>query len=90
MKKLRHRLIILGVICTCAVWCYVVSFFCLFDVFSDAVRDNEHGWLGPAIYGDSQTVDIGKVLFYEGTDFSLYRTYRPLCVAWLSVWGFSD
>jgi len=88
MRKARHTVLIFGAICFCAALLYVGSFACRFDLFGDAVRDNEHGWLGPAIREDSRTVDIGKVGYYEGTDFSLYRTYRPLCRVWLSVMGF--
>jgi len=90
MKRWNRRAAALGVICSSVFLFYVGSFFWRFDVFGDAVRDDKHGWLGPAIRGDSHTVDIGKVLFYEGTDFSLYRTYRPCCRLWLSVMGFSD
>ena len=67
---------------------YLAAFLCRFDVFSDPVRDDAHGWLGPVIRGDSRVVDIGKVYYYEGTDFSAYRTFRPLCRAWLWTMGF--
>ena len=77
-------------LCVVLVWIYVVSFACRFDVLSDYAVRNNHGWLGPVILGDKHTVDIGKVVYYEGTDVSLYQTYRPLCVLWLRVWGFSD
>jgi hypothetical protein len=70
----------------CFLALYVGSFIWHFDIFSSPVRDG-HGWLGPVVRGDSHVVDIGKVYDYEGTDFSLYRTYHPLCVVWLRVNG---
>jgi len=90
MKKWIRRAVLSGMICSCGFLFYVGYFIWHFEVFSDAVRDDKHGWLGPAIRRDSHTMDIGKVLFYEGTDFSAYRTYRPLCRLWLLVMGFSD
>jgi len=33
-------------------------------------------------------VDIGKVYYFEGTDISLYRTFRAPCKVWLWVMGF--
>jgi len=90
MKKLRRMVLICGAICICAVFFYICSFACYFDVFGDAVRDNKHGWLGPEIRGNSHTVDIGKVGYYEGIDFSLYQKYSPLCRLWLFGMGFSN
>jgi len=66
---------------------YVGCFVWRFDIFSAPVRDNEHGWLGPRIRGDSHSVDIGEVYYYEGTDFSLYDRYSPLCALWLTLQG---
>ncbi|PYJ62336.1 MAG: hypothetical protein DME20_08750 [Verrucomicrobia bacterium] len=64
---------------------YVSAFFWRFDVISSPVRDNDHGWLGPVIRGDKHIKDLGKVYYYEGTDFSSYRTFRPLCKIWLKA-----
>jgi hypothetical protein len=74
----------------CVLALYVGSFVWHFDIFSDPARDDAHGWLGPVIRADSHAVDIGGVYDYEGTDFSLYHTYHPLCVVWLRVMGISD
>jgi len=63
-------------LCLALLLFYVGSFTWRFEIFGDPVRDNAHGWLEPTIRGDLRTVDIGKVGYYEGTDFSLYRTYR--------------
>ena len=92
MKIRRILTVVLGTSCLCLVLLlfYVGSFTCRFEIFGDPVRDNAHGWLGPTIRGDLHTADIGKVGYYEGTDFSLYRTYRPLCGLWLRAWGYSD
>jgi hypothetical protein len=68
---------------------YVVAFALRFEVLSDPVRDNVHGWLGPVIRGDSAIVDIGKVYYFEGTDTSSYQMFRPLCRAWLWIMGLS-
>jgi hypothetical protein len=90
MNKWSRRTFLCGVVILCVLAFYVGSFIWRFDIFSDAVRDNQHGWLGPAIRGDSHTVNIGKVNYYEGTNYFAYRTYRPLCKVWLWVMGFSD
>jgi hypothetical protein len=71
----------------CALALYVGSFVWHFDIFSAPVRGGAYGWLGPAIRVDSHAADIGEVYDYEGTDFSLYRAYHPLCVVWLRVNG---
>jgi hypothetical protein len=39
---------------------YVAAFVWNFEMLSNPVRDNKHGWLGPATRGDSHVVDIGK------------------------------
>lgn len=62
---------------------YIGCFIWRFDVLSLPVRDNVHGWLGPLIRGDSHSICIGDVYFYEGTDFTLYDFYHPLCALWL-------
>ena len=67
---------------------YFAAFVWRFELLSGPVRDDVHGWLGPVIRGDAHTVDIGKVYYYEGTDFSSYRVFRPLCRVWLWVMGF--
>ena len=74
----------------CTIVLYAGFFIWHFDIFSDPVRDNAHGWLGPKIRGETNAVDIGKVYYFEGTDFSLYDTYRPLCIVWLRVMGLSN
>jgi len=67
---------------------YFAAFIYCFEIFSSPVRDDAHGWLGPLMRGDTHSVDIGKVYYYEGTDFSSYRAFRPLCRVWLLVTGF--
>jgi len=67
---------------------YFAAFICRFEILSSPVRDDAHGWLGPVMRGDTHSVDIGKVYYYEGTDFSAYRVFRPLCRVWLLVMGF--
>ena len=69
---------------------YLGAFVWRFDLFSAPVRNDTYdtyGWLGPARRGDTHVVDIGKVHFYEGTDYSDYRTFRPLCKVWLLLMG---
>ena len=66
---------------------YILSFACVFQVSSSPVRNNAAGWLGPAKRSDPQTTDIGKVLFYEGSDLGAYHFYRPLCIIWLWIDG---
>ena len=45
--------------------------------------------LGPAMREDGGRYhDLGKVLYYDGSDYSKYRAYRPLCRAWLWLHGF--
>jgi len=66
---------------------YLGAFIYRFELFSSPVRDDRHGWLGPVIRGDKHTVDIGKAYYYEGTTFSSYKMFRPLCAAWLWVNG---
>jgi hypothetical protein len=82
-----HRcfLIILGVLAI-----YVGSFVWQFEILGAPARNNERGWLGPAIRGDALFVDIGSVYYYEGTELSLYGWYRPLCGLWLAIQGLSD
>jgi hypothetical protein len=86
--KLLNRLGLLLVVGGLLVVLYVTAFACRFDVFSFPVRNDTHGWLGPAMRGDSRIVDIGKIYFYEGTDFFSYRLFHPLCKGWLWVHGF--
>ena len=87
MSKWARATILVGAIPGVAVAIYILIFFGRFHVFGSPVRDNEHGWLGPALRGDSQVVDIGKVYYYEGTDFAAYRTFRPLCRLWIWTQG---
>jgi len=65
---------------------YIAAFLWRFDVLSSPVRDNEHGWLGPLIRGDTHSHDIGKAYFHEG-DVSSYRVFFPLCKLWLLFQG---
>jgi hypothetical protein len=71
-----------------AVVLYLASFVLFFELTGSPVRNNERGWLGPPIRGHSYLVDIGKVWYYEGNQYSLYNTYRPLCHIWLYINGF--
>jgi len=66
---------------------YLALFFWRFDALGAPVRDDAHGWLRPHIRGDTHIKDIGKVYYYEGSDFSSYRTFRPLCRIWLKAHG---
>jgi hypothetical protein len=68
---------------------YVISFPFVFQLLSYPVRNNQAGWLGPQKRSDPQTIDIGKVYYYESTDLGAYSVYRPLCVIWLWLNGFS-
>ena len=86
--RIRRPLRLLSMACGVLLACYLAAFVWRFEIFSAPVRDNEHGWLGPVIRGNSHSVDIGKVYYYEGKDISLYRIFRPLCEAWLLVMGF--
>lgn len=65
---------------------YLAVFVMRFDVLNNPARNTTHGWLGPVIRGDSHFVDIGKVYYYEGTDYS-YQIFKPLCKAWLWING---
>jgi hypothetical protein len=82
-----------AILCVAVFFClfsfYIGCFVWRFDIFSAPVRENAHGWMGPEIRGVSHTMDIGGVYYYEGTDFSLYQSYRPLCEAWLVIQGLS-
>jgi len=86
--RIRRPLRLLSMACGVLVACYLAAFLWCFEIFSAPVRDNEHGWLGPVIRGNSHIVDIGKVYYFEGTDISLYRTFRAPCKVWLWVMGF--
>ena len=86
--KIRIPFRSLSMACGVLLACYLAAFVWRFEIFSVPVRNSEHGCLGPVIRGDSHSVDIGKVYYYEGMDISLYRTFRPLCSVWLWVMGF--
>lgn len=86
--KIRKRLILLASRSVVLMLVYLAAFMWLFEIFGSPVRDDTHGWLGPAIRGDSHIMDMGKVYYYEGTNFSAYRTFRPCCRVWLPVMGF--
>jgi hypothetical protein len=82
-KRLAQSLVLLS-----AAYCF--SFFAFFEIFGPPVRDAPHGWLGPTprtVIPKDQIVDIGEVGFYTGTNTTLYRIYRPLCVTWLWLNG---
>jgi hypothetical protein len=68
---------------------YFAAFVCRFEICGSPVRDDAYGWLGPVMRGDTHSVDIGKFYHYEGTNFSSYRFFRPLCRAWLRARGIS-
>jgi hypothetical protein len=86
--KIRKQIRLLPIACGVLIVVYLVAFVWRFDILGAPVRDGNHGWLGPPIRGNSQIVDIGKVYYYEGTDGSLYRSFRPVCRVWLWVTGF--
>jgi hypothetical protein len=44
-------------------------------VFSSPVIDNKHGWLGPLIRGNTQSLDIGKTYDYKADDLFYYRLF---------------
>lgn len=69
---------------------YLAAFVCCFEILSCPVRNDSHGWLGPVMRGDMHSVDIGKVYYYEGTDFASYRVFQPLCKVWLLVQGLRE
>ena len=83
-RPFRFIVITIGV----AMVLYLGAFMCRFEVFSSPVRDNAQGWLGPRMRGDCHSVDIGKVYYYEGTDFSSYLAFRPLYSLWLLAMGY--
>ena len=83
-KPLKLSLIVSAIL----VAVYVGTFVWRFDLLSAPVRNDTQGWLGPARRGDTHVVDIGKSYFYEGTDYSDYQRFRPLCKVWLFVTGF--
>jgi hypothetical protein len=85
--KINKRFKILATTCGVLIAIYLAVFVMCFDVLSSPVRNNTHGWLGPAIRGDSHSVDIGKVYYYQGTNYYSYRVFKPLCKAWLWVNG---
>ena len=82
-RSVKMFVIVSGVL----VAVYLGAFVWRFDLFSAPVRNNAHGWLGPARRGDRHVLDIGKIYFYDGTDYSDYRTFRPLCKVWLLLMG---
>jgi hypothetical protein len=67
---------------------YVASFVWQFELLGMPVRNNDHGWLGPPLRRDPQVVDIGKIYYYNGTEYSSYRIFRPLARLWLRANGF--
>jgi hypothetical protein len=85
--KIRRPFRLLAITFGVAMVLYFAAFICRFEIFSSPVRDDAHGWLGPVMRGDSHSLDIGKVYYYEGADFSSYRVFRPLCKVWLLVMG---
>ena len=83
--KIRQAFRLLSLACGILFACYLAAFVVRFEIFSLPVRNNDHGWLGPVIRGNSPIVCIGDFYYYEGTDISRYRTFRPLCTVWLWV-----
>ncbi len=81
--KIRRPFRLLTITFGVAMFLYFAAFIYRFEIFSSPVRDDAHGWLGPLMRGDTHSVDIGKIYYYEGTDFSSYRVFRPLCRVWL-------
>ena len=65
---------------------YLFAFVMCFEIFGSPVRDKQ-GWLGPVARGNPDYVDIGKVYFYEGTDYLSYSVFRPMCRVWLWAVG---
>jgi len=88
-EEVKHRRLLrfFGIAFALVILIYLGAFVRKFEIFSGPVRDDKHGWLGPVIRGDLHTVDIGKVYYYEGTSFSSYQMFRPLCATWLWVNG---
>ncbi len=68
---------------------YMICFASIFDVLGDPVRTEDGHWLGPAKRVNPEVTDIGKIYVYNGKGMFSYRLYRPLCVVWLYVMGFS-
>jgi len=79
------RLAVLGLVG--ALLIYVGCFCWRFEILGLPVRNQDRGWLGPWIEGDTRTVDIGEVGFYESSDYRLYDFYSPLCFAWILANG---
>lgn len=78
----------ISIACSVLFILYAGAFVARFELLGDPVRNDTHGWLGPVRRGETQVVDIGKIYYYEGADYSDYQTFRPLCKLWLFAMGF--
>jgi len=85
--KTKKPFKILSMPCGILAAMYLAAFITQFEVLGSPARNNTHGWLGPVLRGDSHYVDIGKVYYYEGTDYRSYQVFKPLCKTWLWVNG---
>jgi len=83
MRPLR----LLCIFCGSSFALYAIGFIWCFDIFSSPVRDDQHGWLGPVIRGDTHAHDIGKSYFRDDADISYYKAFFPLCKLWLVAQG---
>ena len=79
----------MGLLCLCVTLGYqVVRFAQTFELFGPAVRNSEHGWLGPTPRNaDACLMDIGKVYSWECEDISIFTEHRLGCRIWLFVIG---
>jgi hypothetical protein len=81
--KMKRIVKVLALVCGAAVLVYVGAFVWYFDVVSGPVKDDQHGWLGPVLRSNSNVIGVGNGFYYEGTNFTAYRNFRPLCKVWL-------
>jgi len=85
-RALRARLWIFlrpGLVVGAVAMAVYFGMFCYrFEVLGDPVI-GKRGWEGPYMRGDRHPVDAGKVGVYEGTDYSLYDLYSPMCHIWI-------
>src|SRR5690242_642753 len=65
---------------------YFFGFAFRFELFGLPAR-NYGRWLGPRIRGSDEYIDIGKVLFFSGADYSGYDNYKFGCRMWLRLQG---
>ena len=74
--------------CAASLGLYLAAFVWQFQLLGLPVRNNDHGWLGPPLRRNPNVRDIGKIYYYEGTDYSSYHRFYPLCQVWLWMNGF--